>query len=514
MLREAARRLRRSRRGRPPAGDDRLFLPDGYRSRTTATFLDTLSEHREPITHQPDVYPFAAHLARRFGATRILDLGCGAATKLLPLAEEVEIAGIDHPATIERLQARHPGHRWLPVDLEHADERVPVDLAADAVVVCSDVIEHLVDPRPLLALLRRCQERAHAIVLSTPDRALVRGPDDRGPPANEFHVREWQLDELHALLRAEGLAPTFIGLTSNNDRDLQKRTILAVIDRSLGVISEPPPEFRVHAMMGSYNERDIVVAAVRHLRRQDVEVTVLDDWSTDGSWELLQDRFAGDPGVSCIRNREQPGTTFDWKKHLARKAEVGLASGADWLIHQDADELRESPWPGVSLRQSCWHAQTLGFNAIDHTVLDFRPVVEGFSEHQDPDLFFRHFEWGRRPGHFLQVKVWRNEGQSPGYDLTAGHSVDFPGLRISPYKHLLRHYSLRSQEQAIRKVVHERLPRYPQAARAGGLHRQYDGFDADDPWAWSADDLEAWDPPTFRRELLVERLSGVGIVRA
>ena len=64
------------------------------------------------------------------------------------------------------------------------------------VIVCSDVIEHLVDPDELLDYIKAISYKY--LILSTPDRDLVYKPSDEGcngPPANEAHVREWNYQE-------------------------------------------------------------------------------------------------------------------------------------------------------------------------------------------------------------------------------------------------------------------------------------------------------------------------------
>ena len=74
-------------------------------------------------------------------------------------------------------------------------ETVPLHLSMQGydLVICADVIEHLVDPDELLGFIERCQPKV--IVLSTPDRNKMR-PDTRGgPPSNFCHVREWAWDE-------------------------------------------------------------------------------------------------------------------------------------------------------------------------------------------------------------------------------------------------------------------------------------------------------------------------------
>ncbi len=494
----------------------RLALPANYQSRTSIDVFDDFSGGGAGLVHQPDVYRLAAHLADQFGSRRLIDVGCGTAAKLLGLETTVERIGIDHPSTVRLLAEQHPDQRWIATDLEcPMTDPILGDAAfpQGAVVVCSDVIEHLLDPLPLLELLRSWRPHADAIVLSTPDRVRVRGAEDRGPPANPFHVREWQLDEFHVLLREAGLAPTFIGYTVNNDRDLQKRTILAIIDASLGCFADPPPEFTVEALYSCFNERDIVVQSVSHLLSEGVSVTLIDDWSTDGTWELVHERFGSDPRVRCVRHGETPSHTFEWASVLAFKERLAADSRADWLLHHDADELRFSPWPGVPVRTALWNVQQAGFNAIDHTVLDFRPLIDGFSEFDDPRVFFGHFQWGRRPGHFLQVKGWRNAGVAVDLVSSGGHSADFEGRRVAAYKHLLCHYPLRSLAQSTRKVVAERRDRFSDVERSLGWHVQYDAIDASAPWAWSEEQVERWDPAVFAREYLAERISGVGILR-
>jgi len=499
-----------------PPDADALALRADYVSRRAIEVFDDVAGVEDGLTHQPDVYQLVAYLVERTGARRIVDIGCGSAKKLLALTTAADVIGIDHPSTVRTLQELHPTRSWIAADLEAplTEPRLAApELAEDAVVVCSDVIEHLLDPRPLLELLRSWRHSAKAIVMSTPDRVRVRGVDDIGPPANPFHVREWQLDEFDVLLRAAGLTPTFLGYTVNNDRDLQKRTILAIVDPTLGHLDDPPVDFQVEALYSCYNEVDIVGQSVDHLLREGLSVTVVDDWSTDGTWELLHERFGSDDRVRFLRHGEAPGPTYEWASILALKQQLALESTADWIVHHDADELRFSPWAGVSTRTALWNAQQRGFNAVDHSVLDLRPLLDGYSPADDPQVFFRHFQWGRRPGHFLQVKAWRNTGLPIDLVTSGGHSAEFPGRRISPYKHLLCHYPLRSLAQSSRKVTVDRRDRFSAAERSRGWHVQYDTIDVASPWSWTIDDVEPWDPATFAREWLTERISGVGIVR-
>ena len=87
--------------------------------------------------------------------------------------------GIDFGANIDHCRTTYPSAaEWLEVDLgtpvpdQLVDQIMPSD-----VIICSDVVEHIPDPRPLLAFLSACFQRGALIITSTPDRALVRGED-------------------------------------------------------------------------------------------------------------------------------------------------------------------------------------------------------------------------------------------------------------------------------------------------------------------------------------------------
>jgi SAM-dependent methyltransferase len=184
-------------------------------------------------TWQPDVYPEAAALAHRLGARKIVDFGCGTAAKLVQLAPEFEIVGIDFGGNIRACRERYGVGTWVEADFD-TDEPVEIERFDAAVLVCADVIEHLVRPELLLRRLRRALDGgAHALVLSTPERVRTFGDGDVGPPINQAHTREWSSQQLESFMASEGFQGSF-ALTRSNDVMPYFNTILAVIpgDRS------------------------------------------------------------------------------------------------------------------------------------------------------------------------------------------------------------------------------------------------------------------------------------------
>jgi len=200
-------------------------LPAGYRSRTDPQpFGDPATD----VEWQPDVYTRAVELADAVGATVLIDLGCGMARKLLPLSARFITVGVDHPDLIDRLE-HHPG-LWIGADLDATTPLdIPTHLVAGAVVICSDVIEHLTHPERLCTTLRSLLRDATCCVLSTPDRARTHGHGHLGPPPNPAHVREWTAAELVQFVTDQGLDVVEAAWTRSHTGTTAKATTLLVI---------------------------------------------------------------------------------------------------------------------------------------------------------------------------------------------------------------------------------------------------------------------------------------------
>ena len=61
------------------------------------------------------------------------------------------------------------------------------------------------------------------------------------------------------------------------------------------------------------------------------------------------------------------------------KEEIAENFPGRWIIHHDSDEIRCSPWAGISLRGGLNIAERMGYTAVDFTVCEFRPVDAGLS---------------------------------------------------------------------------------------------------------------------------------------
>lgn len=189
---------------------DNYGIKPSYTARAEApTFVGDIHEYwngarqQAASSFQWPVYAAAADFIRRAKARSFIDVGCGYPAKIGALIEPVssDIHLIDQPSMAPLVARDFPGYRFTGTDLE--GDPSGIDLSADC-VVCADVIEHLMNPLPLLELLRRLLEPGGRLFLSTPERDHVRGRDCNESP-NPEHVREWNQSEFRSLLEGSGL---------------------------------------------------------------------------------------------------------------------------------------------------------------------------------------------------------------------------------------------------------------------------------------------------------------------
>lgn len=231
------------------------FIKDDYVHRTRAeTVVDDDAAYWDPARRersrhfQRAVYDEALALVRRRGLRTVLDVGCGFPLKLMEvLAPHAEVTGVDLPEVVEVAQKHFPGGRFVGVDLEAPGEALAerFDL-----VMCSDVIEHLLSPDALIDfLIARCHARSW-IVISTPERDLLRGVANAKSPQPE-HVREWNQRELRAYLEHRGIVvhrhvvvPGFsIGRSPRMLSDWARLTIRGRTRRYCQLVVGRPPHY-------------------------------------------------------------------------------------------------------------------------------------------------------------------------------------------------------------------------------------------------------------------------------
>ncbi|MEO5826739.1 MAG: glycosyltransferase family 2 protein [Gemmatimonadales bacterium] len=279
--------------------------------------------------------------------------------------------------------------------------------------------------------------------------------------------------------------------------------------RTLASSHPAPPNhrLRVIALLAAYNEADIIGLVVRHLINQGVDVYFLDNGSTDGTVAEVEP-FVGRGVIKIehfgeVQTRSGDVQPFQWEAILRRKEKLANELQADWFIHHDADEFRESPWRDRTLVEAIEAVDRAGYNAIDFAVLNFWPTHDGFKPGDDVRESFVHFERGKQFDR-LQVKCWKRSDGPVDIVSTGGHDASFPDRRVFPIRFLLRHYPIRSQKHGERKVFQERRARFDPAERARGWHVQYDDITDTHEFLRDAGELTRFDPDAVRLDLMLE----------
>lgn len=488
--------------------NDNYCIKEGYRiNGKPQYYLDNPNE----LIYQPDVYELAFYLAERSNAQFIIDIGGGSGEKLRNNGE-FKIIAVDFGANVEFLNKQSHIDQVIEFNLEYGMPDIPYEILKDSVIIFSDVIEHLIQPDSILNALSEISNVCKFMLISTPDRVKARGIGDFGPPKNIAHVREWSIEELDSLLRRYHFSPYLIGHTINTNVHLWKNTIL-VISGSLA-FCRPTKEVRTLAIVNAYNEEDIIVETINHLINQGVAVKVIDNWSTDSTYHKVKELSEINNNISVQRYPERPTEYYEWGSLLENVEDLANDLDYDWFIHYDADEIRESPWRDFTLNQAISFVDSCGYSAVDFTILDFRPTnKEVVSNNHEDNLKF--FEFGKRGGHFKQIKCWKKyPGIKVDLSSSGGHEAQFPGRSIFPIKFLTKHYPLRNPHQAFKKVFNERNNRISPEEREKGWHTQYSHYNPEDAsFLWDYNSLIPWNRNVFMSEYLVERISGIGIKR-
>jgi hypothetical protein len=166
---------------------ENYFIHDGYQHRAEAIYFDDTENSDE---WQDEVYKFAREVFDQRELKTVCDVGCGSAYKLLKYFRDRSAIGVDVAKTCAWLRKKYPHLVWMELDFKD-----PPSLQAD-LVIAADVIEHLCDPDELLSYLAKINPKY--VILSTPDRNLLRAGTHNGPPRNPAHTREWSFAEFEA----------------------------------------------------------------------------------------------------------------------------------------------------------------------------------------------------------------------------------------------------------------------------------------------------------------------------
>jgi 2-polyprenyl-3-methyl-5-hydroxy-6-metoxy-1,4-benzoquinol methylase len=152
--------------------------------------VDTFDKHGQAMFQQQEL--IYGHLARQLAEREILEVGCGSGVGTARLAQTAaSILGTDK--LLRNIQFARCLYPWMDFDvwnIHHAGK-----WRAD-VVVAVEVIEHVADPAKAMQNLLQATRRE--LWITTPN-----GLGNPRPPENPYHVCEYTVSELTAMLQGK-----------------------------------------------------------------------------------------------------------------------------------------------------------------------------------------------------------------------------------------------------------------------------------------------------------------------
>ncbi len=273
------------------------------------------------------------------------------------------------------------------------------------------------------------------------------------------------------------------------------------------IAEEIPEGFKALAVVHFYNEADILKETIDYLLSQGVDIYLVDNWSEDGSYEIAEAAFQEYPERIFIERFPASGKTeyFELYNQLERTEQIAREFQYDWFIHYDADEMRVSPWKECTLLRTLYHADRLGYNLIENTVIDHK--ITDARE----NIFMKdtYFDFGHRAAHFRQTKTWKKT-KKLDIKKSGGHLAVVDHPKMFPLKILNRHYPLRSVEQAKKKICVDRIPRFQMEKKTRHWHAHYDSFDVERDVIHEKSGLLKWENKSFD-DLYIPLFFGCGV---
>jgi glycosyltransferase involved in cell wall biosynthesis len=195
------------------------------------------------------------------------------------------------------------------------------------------------------------------------------------------------------------------------------------------------------------NEKTYLPGLIKHLQEQGVEITFIDNGSTDGSREIMESYIGN--GVIAIHDLPFNGA-FSLSDQLQAKARVEQGLKHEWILHVDADEIHHASTDGATLVDIARSADKQGCNAINFEEFVFLPDKEQDNSSDTAYLnTLRYYYYA--PIQQRLVRLYRR-GQGLDNRSSGGHKVNGNPI-IYPQTQVLRHYITLNQNHLERKYL-------------------------------------------------------------
>lgn len=190
------------------------------------------------------------------------------------------------------------------------------------------------------------------------------------------------------------------------------------------------------------DEADVIATTLRHLRTQVDFAIVLDNGSTDGTRQIIEE-VQNETSAYWLDVRDDPEVGYYQSAKMTALARDAAEMGHEWVLPCDADEIWYSDHGRVGdLLGLFTHVDVAEALLYDHVATSHDP------EESDPirRLGWHRWDPGRLPKVACRVR--------PGLVIEMGnHGAHYPGPVTTMQRALVvRHFPYRSIDQMIKKV--------------------------------------------------------------
>jgi glycosyltransferase involved in cell wall biosynthesis len=206
---------------------------------------------------------------------------------------------------------------------------------------------------------------------------------------------------------------------------------------------------KIVAIICVRNELTYLREVIPYLNNENIEVILIDNDSTDGTLNVASGADYGN--IQHVERLPFNGR-FDLSAQLNAKAAVIENIDADWIVHQDADEILQSPTDWGGLRHHVELADSMGFNVLNFNeivMLPANPDIDDFI-HNNTNYYF--FE----PRPLRLMRAWKKSAKLANFR-SGGHVLHGDDVVVYPARMLLKHFIVRSQHHAFEKYLGRRF---------------------------------------------------------
>lgn len=192
------------------------FLPENYASNPGCsadsmdkTFWSDTGITAKELQWQIPVYRYIRKLSLNMNIGTTIDIGSGPGFKSHKFLSQYtnRLICVDQDSAIKIGEKLFKNIEWVSADLDKLESKVTYLARQNpSLITLIDVVEHVDNPISLLNSLLNCMSANTILAISTPDRDLLEGALNNGPPHNLRHVREWSHKEMHSLLEYIGFS--------------------------------------------------------------------------------------------------------------------------------------------------------------------------------------------------------------------------------------------------------------------------------------------------------------------